>query len=51
MTITSIHTTDIAPAVSWEPCREFHDDGTLERSDVCAGCGWPPDDHGVEAAA
>ena len=51
MAITSLQASGAAPAVCWEPCHEFHDGGALERPDVCAACGWPPDDHGLEAAA
>ena len=40
----------IAPAVRWEPCDEFHDDAR-DPSGVCAGCGWPLDDHELPAAA
>jgi hypothetical protein len=35
------------PGVRWEPCSAFHDD-PADGPGVCAGCGWPPDDHGAE---
>lgn len=44
-------TADTAPAVRWEPCREFHDDPGADVPSVCAGCGWPLDDHDLLAAA
>jgi hypothetical protein len=45
--MTSITTTEPIPAVRWEPCEEFHPD----TDDVCAGCGWAADDHGLADAA
>ena len=54
MTVSIISKGVGAPAVRWEPCAEFHDDaddGTTEGGGVCAGCGWPPDDHQLAAAA
>jgi len=52
-TITSIPT-EVAPTVRWEPCSQYHDDGPeapVEGSGLCAGCGWPADDHALAAAA
>jgi hypothetical protein len=40
--------TTIAPAVRFEPCVEFHDDHAGDLG-VCAGCGWPSDDHEPDA--
>ena len=48
---TFITTMSSAPAVRWEPCSAFHHDADGEASGVCAGCGWPPDDHELLAAA
>jgi hypothetical protein len=39
-----------APAVRWEPCREFHDDSE-ELAGTCAECGWADDDHDALVAA
>jgi hypothetical protein len=34
---------DAAP-VRWEPCASV---SALDETGVCAGCGWPEDDHGA----
>jgi hypothetical protein len=52
MTTTTLTTISAsAPAVRWEPCRAFHDEADGDPSGVCGGCGWPPDDHELLAAA
>jgi hypothetical protein len=43
--------TDVAPPVRWEPCTAFHADDVLDVGASCSGCGWPPEDHEVAAAA
>jgi len=40
-TITHLH---LAPSVRFEPCVTFHA-GDERDLGVCAGCGWPVDDH------
>jgi hypothetical protein len=42
---------EVAPAVRWEPCPEFDDGAAADLAGVCAGCGWPADDHGLPVAA
>jgi len=51
ITTTADREDDTAPAVRWEPCTDFHYDATVPPSGICAGCGWPSDDHGLPAAA
>jgi hypothetical protein len=46
-TITRLH---LAPTVRFEPCLAFHDDHVVDAG-VCAGCGWPSDDHEPAQAA
>jgi hypothetical protein len=36
-----------APSVRWEPCQSV---SGLDELGLCAGCGWPQHDHGVEPA-
>jgi hypothetical protein len=43
---STITTLALAPSVRFEPCVGFHADAGL---DVCAGCGWPADDHDAPA--
>jgi hypothetical protein len=50
MTRTARPNLTLAPAVRWEPCPGFHDDPASDAG-VCAGCGWPPDDHEPAIAA
>lgn len=40
----------LAPAVRFEPCLAFHADLLVDLG-VCAGCGWPTDDHDAPAQA
>jgi hypothetical protein len=37
-----------AAAVRWEPCEEV---SALDEHGLCAGCGWPEDDHGAATGA
>jgi hypothetical protein len=46
-TITRLH---LAPSVRFEPCLAFHADDRRDLH-VCAGCGWPSDDHEPDAPA
>lgn len=39
----------LAPAVRFEPCAGFDVDPV--DAEVCAGCGWTEDEHGVEPLA
>ena len=50
-TTTVPRSVDTAPTVRWEPCSGFHDDPAVDPVGVCAGCGWPLDDHELPAAA
>ena len=34
----------VAPEVWWEPCESV---SALDELGLCAGCGWPEDDHGA----
>ena len=47
-------TTEPIPAVRWEPCGAFQSDTHTPahaHDDVCTGCGWTADDHGLADAA
>jgi hypothetical protein len=39
----------ITTTVRWEPCGGFHDEAA--DPGVCAGCGWPADEHPVDGPA